>query len=167
MTKEDIMKKLVLIVMALVAMQITAQEHKREHQKGEKQERSQRFKDFTPEQIAELQTKKMALRLDLTEAQQREIEKIHLANAKERSAKREELKLKKEKNNGEKLSKEERFNFMNDRLDKKISDKKEMKRILSPEQFEKFEKSQNYKRRKGQTHIQKKGEPKKQGHKRF
>ena len=65
------MKKLVLIVMALAAMQVTAQEHK----KGEKQERYQRFKNFTPKQIAELKTKKMTLHLDLTQAQQREIKK--------------------------------------------------------------------------------------------
>ena len=52
MTKEQIMKKLLLIVMALVAMQVTAQEQRREHKQRDKQERSQRFKDFTPEQIA-------------------------------------------------------------------------------------------------------------------
>jgi periplasmic protein CpxP/Spy len=161
------MKKLVLIVMALVAMQVTAQEQRREHKQRDKQERSQRFKDFTPEQIAELQTKKMALRLDLTEAQQRDIKKIHLANAKERQAKREEQKLKREKNNGEKLSKEERYDIMNERLDKQISNKKEMKRILSKEQFEKFERNLNLKQRKGHVHKQKNNRPKKQGRKKI
>jgi periplasmic protein CpxP/Spy len=161
------MKKLILIVMALGAMQVTAQEQRREHKQRDKQERSQRFKDFTPEQIAELQTKKMALILDLTEAQQRDIKKIHLANAKGRQAKREEQKLKREKNNGEKRSKDERFNLMNERLEKQISNKKEMKRILSQKQFEKFEKNQNLKQRKGQAHKQKKGKPKKQDRKKF
>ncbi|MBN4047368.1 hypothetical protein JYU05_02395 [bacterium AH-315-P13] len=159
------MKKLILIVMALVAMQITAQEQKREHKQRGKQERTQRFKDFTPEQIAKLQTKKMALKLDLTEAQQRDIEKVYLANAKKRKAKRKERKLKRENNNGEKLSKDERFNFMNGRLDKQISNKKEMKRILSKEQFEKFEKGINQKRRKGQVHKRKNSGHKKQGRK--
>jgi len=153
--------------MALVAMQITAQEGKREHKQRDKQERTQRFKDFTPEQIAKLQTKKMALKLDLTEAQQRDIKKINLANAKERKAKREEFKLKREKNNDEKLSKEERFNFMNGRLDKQISNKKEMKRILSKEQFEKFEKGMNNKRRKGHAQKSKNRSSKKQGRKKF
>ena len=130
------MKKLVLIVIALAAMQVTAQEHK----KGEKQERYQRFKNFTPKQIAELKTKKMTLHLDLTEAQQREIKKIQLANAKKRISKREKFKMKKEKDIGEKTSKESRFKMMNERLDKQISNKKEMKRILSKEQFKKWEK---------------------------
>ncbi|MBN4070239.1 hypothetical protein JYT76_00995 [Olleya sp. AH-315-F22] len=159
------MKKLILIVMALVTMQITAQEQKREHKQRDKQERTQRFKDFTPEQIAKLQTKKMSLKLDLTEAQQRNIEKIYLANAKERLAKRKERKLEREKNNGKKQSKDERFNFMNGRLDKQISNKKEMKRILSKEQFEKFEKGINQKRRKGQVHKRKNSGHKKHGRK--
>lgn len=157
------MRKIVLFVMALVAMQITAQEQKQERQGRDNQERHQKFKDFTPEQVAELKTKEMALKLDLTEAQQHDIEKIHLVNAKDRQAKREELKLKKEKNNGEKLSKDERFNLMNERLDKQLSNKKEMKAILSNEQFEKFEKGMNNNRRKGQAHRQKKTGNKKQG----
>jgi len=163
------MKKLVLIVMALVAMHVTAQEHKREHQKGEKQEKHQKFKDFTPEQIAKLKTKEMALKLDLTEAQQRDIEKIYLADAKQRLATRKERKFKREKNNGKKQSKDERFNFMNNRLDNQISNKKEMKRILSKEQFEKFEKgiNQNLKRRKGQAYKRKNSGHKKQGRKKF
>ena len=165
MTKEQEMKKLVLIVIALVTMHITAQES--EHKKNERQERHEKFKDFTPEQIAELQTKKMTLRLDLTEAQQRDIEKIHLANAKERQAKQRELKLKREKNNDQKLLKDERFNLMNQRLDKHISNKKEIKRILSREQFEKFERGMNHKRRKGQAQRQKNSGHKKQGRKRF
>jgi len=159
------MRKLALIVMIFVAMQITAQESKKENQKVERKERHQKFKDFTSQQVAELQTKEMTLKLDLTEAQQRNIEKIHLANAIERKAKREDLKLKREKNNGEKLSKDERFNLMNERLEKQISNKKEMKAILSKEQFEKFERGMSHKRRKGKAHKQKNGVHKKQGSK--
>ena len=89
MTKEHKMKKLVIIIMALVAMQVTAQEHRKEHEKEAKKERIHKQMNFTPEEIATLQTKKMVLRLDLTEAQQREIHKINLTNAKERKAKME------------------------------------------------------------------------------
>lgn len=141
------MKKLIVIVMVLGAMQITAQEQIRDCLRGDKYERAQRFEDFTPEEIAKLKTKKMTLRLDLTEAQQSEIEKLHLANAKERSAMRDAHKLKREKSNGEKPSKEERLKMMNDRLDKQILMRKEMQRILSKEQFEKFEKNQNHKQK--------------------
>ena len=159
------MRKLALIVMAFVAMQITAQESKKEHQKVERKERHQKFKDFTPQQVAELQTKEMTLKLDLTEVQQRNIKKIYLANAKEYKEKRERLKLKREKNNGENLSKDERFNLMNERLEKQISNKKEMKAILSKEQFEKFEKGINHKKRKVKAHKLRNGVNKKQGRK--
>ena len=159
------MKKLLLIVMALGAMQITAQEQKREYQKRDKQERAHKFKDFTPEEIAVIKTKKMTLHLDLSEAQQKEIQKLNLANAKERSTKRSAFRLKKGKRNGEKLSKEERLKMMNERLDKQISNKKEMKRILSKEQFEKFERNQIHKRKKGQSNKRKSGMQKKQGRK--
>lgn len=135
--------------MALVAMQVTAQEHRKEHEKEAKKERIHKQMNFTPEEIATLQTKKMVLRLDLTEAQQREIHKINLTNAKERKAKMEAHKKMREGNNEEKPSKEDRFKMMNERLDRQIANKKDMKRILSKEQFEKFERVMNHKQRKG------------------
>jgi hypothetical protein len=167
MTKEHKMKKLVIIIMALVAMQVTAQEHRKEHEKEAKKERIHKQMNFTPEEIATLQTKKMVLRLDLTEAQQREIHKINLTNAKERKAKMEAHKKMREGNNEEKPSKEDRFKMMNERLDRQIANKKDMKRILSKEQFEKFERVMNHKQRKGQAQRQKNSGHKKQGHKRF
>ena len=162
MTKEHKMKKLVIIIMALVAMQVTAQEHRKEHEKEAKKERIHKQMNFTPEEIATLQTKKMVLRLDLTEDQQREIHKINLTNAKERKAKMEAHKKMREGNNEEKPSKEDRFKMMNERLDRQIANKKDMKRILSKEQFEKFERVMNHKQRKGQAQRQKNS-----GHKRF
>lgn len=153
--------------MALGAMQVTAQEQKREHQKRDKQERPHKFKDFSPEEVAAIQTKEMTLHLDLTEAQQKEVQKLNLANANERSTKREASKLNKEKRNGKIFSKEERIKMMNGRLDKQISKKKEMQRILSKEQFEKFEKGQINKRRKGQARKRSNSRSKKQRNKKF
>jgi periplasmic protein CpxP/Spy len=132
------MKKLVLIAIALVSLQAIAQDHKGMLQKGEQKVRSQMIKDFNPEQIALLQTKKMTLHLDLTKAQQEEIQKINLANATERKAKMEARRKMRE--NGNMLSKEDRFNIMNERLDKRIAHKKQMQNILTKEQFEKLEK---------------------------
>jgi len=149
--------------MALGVMQITAQEQQKGIHKKDRQERPHKFKDFTPEETATLQTKEMTLRLDLTEAQQKEVQKINLANAKERSLRREEHKIK--NRNSEKPSKEERFKMMNERLDRQIYNKKEMKRILSKEQYEKFEKGQNLKRKKSQVHKRKDNGQKKQGRK--
>ncbi len=139
------MKKLVVIAIALASLQAIAQNHKGEQRKGEHKENVHKFNDFSPEQIAILQTKKMTLHLDLTEMQQREIQKINLANAIERKAKMETRKKMKESNASEKPSIEERFNMMSERLDNQIARKKQMQAILSKEQFEKLEKDVKHK----------------------
>ncbi|WP_347924368.1 hypothetical protein [Pontimicrobium sp. SW4] len=138
------MKRLIVIAIALVSLQGIAQERQREHRKEDRKERPQTLKDLSPEEVATLQTKKMTLYLDLTEAQQKEVYKINLANAKERQSKMEALKKMRE--NGEKPSKENRYSMMNERLDKQIAQKKQMKSILSKEQFEKLEKSVKHKK---------------------
>ena len=127
------MKKLIVIAIALFTLQINAQE------RGEK--RVDR-PDFTPEEMAQLQTKKMTLDLDLTEAQQREVAKINLENAKARKAKMEAFKGKKEKMKGERPSKEELLNMKNEMLDAQIANKQKMKRVLNEKQLEKWEKHQ-------------------------
>jgi hypothetical protein len=91
--------------------------------------------DYSPEQIAELQTKKLTLLLDLTESQQTKIKSLELEMAKER-----ELKLS-QREAGKKPSDEERFNNHSEMLDKQISHKKSMNAILTKDQFEKWEKS--------------------------
>lgn len=126
------MKKLVVIALALITLQVSAQEQRRE--RGN-------HVDYTPEEMAQLQTKKMTLDLDLTEAQQRQVSAINLENAKARKEKMKAFKGKKE--NGEKPSKEEMLKMKNDRLDAQIAMKKKMKSILNDEQFEKWEKRQN------------------------
>ncbi|NOY48550.1 MAG: hypothetical protein GXO84_10240 [Chlorobi bacterium] len=147
------MKKLVVIVIALVSIQAFAQSHKGEQRKGEHKESVHRFNDFSPEQIAILQTKKMTLHLDLTEVQQREIQKINLANTIERKAKMETRKKMRESGAFEKPSTEERFNMMNERLDEQIARKKQMQAILSKEQFEKLEKGVMHKHMKQRKQI--------------
>ena len=54
------MKKVLLIAVALVALQVTAQERK-EGPNKERGDKMERFKDMTPEEMATLQTKKMKL----------------------------------------------------------------------------------------------------------
>ncbi len=61
------MKKLILIVLALVTIQVSAQDRKKDFRKGDRMERHDKFKDFTPEEVAQLQTKQMALDLNLTD----------------------------------------------------------------------------------------------------
>ena len=141
------MKKIFLIALALVTIQVSAQNKKQEFRKGDKMERGQRMSDFTPEEMAQLQTKKMTLDLDLTKAQQKQIEKINLENAKERKAKMDARQAKMKDGKGEKPSKEERLKMMNERLDKQLEVKQKMKQVLNAEQFEKWEKNHAQKNR--------------------
>ena len=135
------MKKVLLIAIALITVNATAQEHKRERQRDNQKERFQHLEDFSPEEIATLQTKKMALQLDLTESQQKEIKAIHLEQAKARKTEMEARKKMREENKEVKPLKEDRFNRANSQLDKQLASKAKMKSILSKEQFEKFERT--------------------------
>ena len=135
------MKKIVFIALALVAFQLTAQD-KKERTNRERGEKMERYQDYSPEEMANLQTKKMTLHLDLNESQQKEIKKLNLENAIARKAKMEAHKAQKESGNIEKPSKEARLKMMNDRLDHQIKMKSNMKKILNADQFTKWEKSQ-------------------------
>lgn len=133
------MKNLLLIALAFVALQGTAQEHKKSHKKGEHNKRMA-MAELSPNEIATLQTKKMTLILDLNESQQKDIQKINLKKAAERKAHMAERKAKKEAGTAQKPTAEERFAIQNKMLDKKIAAKAEMKKILNSDQYEKWEK---------------------------
>ena len=137
-------------MIALMTISTQAQKDSREIKNKQKSF----MQDLTPEEAAALKTKKMTLQLDLTSAQQSQIMKMNIEEAKERKAKRAEREKGKER---EKLSKTERLSKMNSHLDKKIAAKKKMKSILNEQQFEKWEKSQKQKGRK----MKKRGERKK------
>ncbi|OUR92685.1 hypothetical protein A9Q87_06505 [Flavobacteriales bacterium 34_180_T64] len=136
------MKKLVLVAIALITVQAFAQEKKREHKRQGLENKTEMHKDFTPEELATLQTKKMTLHLDLTEAQQNKILALNIEQAKLRKAKIDERQKKMENQTDEKPSKEARLKMMNEKLDHQIEMKKKMKVILNAEQFEKWEKMQ-------------------------
>lgn len=133
------MKKLVIIALALFALQVTAQERKRAPQN---KERGQKMMNLSAEEMATLQTKKMTLHLDLNESQQAKIHKLNLENANKRKAMMEARKAKKESGNTEKPSKEERLAMVNAKLDHQIAMKAKMKTILNDEQYAKWEKLQ-------------------------
>jgi hypothetical protein len=111
------------------------------------------MKDLTPEQMATLQTKKMTLALDLTEAQQAQVKALHLENAKMRKTKMEERKAQKEEGEAKKPTSEERYAMTNARLDHQIAQKAELKSILSDEQYAQWEKMDHRKgkHRKGNS----------------
>lgn len=135
------MKKVLIVVIALIALQVTAQEKKKEMRKEIQKERMERMNNLTPEEAATLQTKKMTLHLDLTEAQQAKIQALNLEEAKARKAKMEENKSRRESGEMKQFTKEDKFKMMNDRLDHQIAMKKKMKSILNEEQYKKWEAS--------------------------
>lgn len=92
------------------------------------------------EQQTELQVKKMTLDLDLDTKQQNEIKTILLEQNKKRATKIAELKDKKKQ--GVKLSANEKFEMKSKMLDDKIEHKARIKKILTPEQFIKWEQHQ-------------------------
>ncbi|PIB26718.1 hypothetical protein [Maribacter sp. 4G9] len=142
------MKKIVLAALLLVGITAMAQEQNRKE--GRRQ-----MADLTPEQMATLQTKRMTLALDLTEDQQSKIQEMFAKNAAERKAKMESYKASKER--GETLSDDEKFALKNERLDKQIAHKEEMKSILNNEQYDKWENMRHKrgKHRKGQDRNRK------------
>jgi len=142
------MKKLVglTVIVLLFSLTISAQQ---------KQERSHRESDFTPEQKATLMAKKMTLALDLDKNQETAVYKLMMENAEERQAAMAEMKKRKE--SGTKPTNDEKFDMQNNRLDKMIAHKAAMKKILSEEQFAKWEKSMKSKIKKEQQRGQKQG----------
>lgn len=135
------MKKIAIILIALVTLQVTAQEKKRELKQDGQRERMETMKDLTPEETATLQTKKMTLHLDLNEAQQNKVQALFLEEAKFRKAKMEERKAIKENSDMKTFTKEDKVKMMNERLDHQIEMKQKMKSILNAEQYEKWEAS--------------------------
>lgn len=152
------MKRVTIALMLMVGLTSMAQRGPQEGNRG--------MKDLTPEQMATLQTKKMTLALDLTDTQQSKIMAMQLENAKTRKAKMEERKAKKEGEEKVKPTTEERYAMQNERLDKKIAHKAEMKNILSDDQYVKWEKmhQRKGKHRKGKAKG-KKGEGRMKGQK--
>ncbi len=128
------MKKVLLIVLILVGFAAQAQE-RGDGPRKEKNEMREKMADLTPQQRAELKSKKMALHLDLNEAQQKQVEILLVEREKNWDTMRAQRK------EGKELSKDEMFALRTQKLDEEIAFKKELQSILTEEQFAKFEKS--------------------------
>ena len=129
------MKKLLVIALALMAIGTNAQQRmERPNRKG----MGQKMSMLTPEESAKLQTKRMTLHLDLTDAQQKEVLKLNLNNATQRKAMMDARKPRKEGENFERPTKEERLSKMNAQLDHQIATKAQLKSILNAEQYAKW-----------------------------
>ena len=125
------MKKLALIVLLVVGLSTYAQEGKKQERQGAERER------LSPEQRNQLQLKKLTLELNLNESQQKEIAKILEEQSTKRQAEMATFKANKEK--GVKPTAEERFAMKNKKLDEAIALKAKVQKVLTPEQFKKWE----------------------------
>ncbi|MAP54526.1 MAG: hypothetical protein CL605_06440 [Altibacter sp.] len=119
-----------------------------------RKEMKQKMKDLTPEQAADLETKKLTLALDLSEAQQKEVKVLALEKAKKR----------KERSSGRQDRAEMTATEMYERkakmMEERIEHKLKMKKILTEAQYEKWEKMSLTKRRGMKKHPQNRGNSK-------
>jgi hypothetical protein len=136
-----------MIAVLLFGFNVMAQNPKAD-KKEHKKEMRQKMKDLTPEQVAALRTKQMTLQLDLTEAQQLQIEKMELERAKKRKEKFDSQKKRSDLTSDELAAKKMEM------LDDQIEAKKMLKSILTEEQFQKWENNVQKKRaHKKRKHI--------------
>ena len=98
-------------------------------------------KDFTPEQQAVLKTKKMALALDLTEAQQKQILEINKKWAAKKEKHRAEMKALFAE--GSNPTDEQKFAKKNEMLDMQLAYQKELKGVLNEEQYNAWKETGN------------------------
>ena len=151
------MKKVVsiLVLVLVFAFTLTTQAQKKERkERKERTERREKIKLSTEQQV-DLAVKKMTLKLDLTEKQQREIKPLIAAKVKGRKAAME--KRKEFKKAGKKPTSDELYAVKSKMLDNQIAAKNKMKNILNKEQFEKFEKMNRGRKMKGKKMMKKKG----------
>ncbi|HLA55292.1 MAG TPA: hypothetical protein VK623_04295 [Flavobacterium sp.] len=144
------MKKLIIAAMLITGMASFAQEKPT-------QDRA-KMEQLTPEQRNELHLKKLTLDLDLNASQQKEMGKILAEqNAKMETAKAERLA---KKDAAVKPTKEERFAKQSQMLDDQIAMKARVKKILSAEQYDKWEKMKNDRHHEMKGHMGKRKGPK-------
>ncbi|MEZ4810758.1 MAG: hypothetical protein R2819_10390 [Allomuricauda sp.] len=113
--------------------------------------------DMTAEQMASLQTKKLALALDLTQAQQDKVMEISLEEAKLRKERWDEIEAKKQSGEWTRPTPEERFELENERLDRQIAHQQKMKQVLTEEQYDTWKKMRIQKSMYGKKKMQEKG----------
>lgn len=136
------MKKLIgiIVITLLVTSTIAAQKGPNNQKNGN---------DFTPEQKATLQAKKMTLNLDLNANQQTAVYNLMLQNNTQNKSTKETMQQKKQ--NGVEISSDEKFEMQKKRLDQQISHKAALKNILTKEQYEQWEKQMAQKNRQGKS----------------
>jgi len=134
----------ILVVVLLASTAINAQGRKENNRKGV---------NFTPEQTATLQTKRMTLRLDLDKNQQEAVYDLQKNKMLVRKAMRNAMLERKA--NGNTPTSDELFQLKSSRLDRMQLHSDAMKEILTKEQFEKWENHQKVKMKDGKRRMTK------------
>lgn len=137
------MKKLVIVALLMTGMASFAQEAP--------QAKREKFEQMTPEQRNQLRLKKLTLELGLNDSQQKEMGKLIADQSAKFEAAKAERKANKEKN--VKPTADDRFAKQNQMLDEQIAMKEKVKKILTKEQFEKWEKMKERRHDKMQAHA--------------
>lgn len=140
------MKNLVVMLVLLSSTLTLAQRPNGQGQRNRGPQQAAHYSDFTAEQIATLETKKMTLMLDLSANQQVKIQAINLEIATNRKAMQDKRQAQKQDNNSrQELSSQERFAKMTEQLDQRIAIKAKFREVLNEEQYERWEKLQKQK----------------------
>ncbi|MDP2058913.1 MAG: hypothetical protein U1C58_08395 [Flavobacteriaceae bacterium] len=154
------MKKLILplllVVFAIGQAQIDKKVELASNKQAHQHLRSQDEKR-TPAERANLQTKRMALHLDLTESQQKSVNTLLLKQNEQRDLSF--AALKKDKEAGKQPTDAERYQQQVNRLDSQIAFQKEMKSILNEKQYEQWK---NQREKSGKRMMMKKHHHKQQ-----
>lgn len=124
------MKKLFIAALLVVGMTSFAQERKARTERA-------KMEQMTPEQRNQLHLKKMTLELDLNTSQQKEMSKVIAEQSAKREARIKEMKANKDSNS--KPTSDEMFARKNRMLDEQIAMKERMKKILSADQYKKWD----------------------------
>lgn len=117
------MRKLILAVALVVGLTTFAQEKKREGK-------------MTPEQQVEVVLKKMTSELSLDAKQQDQVKALLVEQSKNLEVKKAEFKTRREK--GDKPSDEEIAAMKKNRIDEELAMKNKMKKILTEDQYKKW-----------------------------
>lgn len=120
------MKTVCILILALITTVGFSQEN--EQRKEMRQKMMQELQDLSPQQKAELTAKRLTLQLDLTEAQQKEVQKLQLEMISERENNKELRKAKAEETGF--------YDKATARLDKRQEYQDKMKSILTESQYQ-------------------------------
>ncbi len=123
------------MVFLLATVTALAQPH---HGNRDRGARHHRLEKLTVEQLADLQTKRMILALELSEKQEKAVYQLHLDKAEKLKARRQEALARREAEQPAPRSNDEWYQRESARLDEQIAYQQSMKDILSEEQYEQF-----------------------------